>query len=192
MSATMARQGGQVQLEQSDMRLALIMAKMAKGGFLRAGIQETQQLILNLAPKFENRRCGVLCFPGITRGTGQCKDIQQWFVTIKRTAAFLGKIAQQRIHRHAGGAKAQVHLHHNGRHLGPQCYLRHLMTVRELDGPKQKVCHPDMLIYIHRFPALDVSILIHLPRIAWAFKILFHICWLMKVHRQVSTLSAAW
>jgi hypothetical protein len=29
MSATMARQGGRVQLEQSDMRLALNMAKMA-------------------------------------------------------------------------------------------------------------------------------------------------------------------
>jgi len=32
MSATMARQGGQVQQEQSDMRLALNMDKMAKGG----------------------------------------------------------------------------------------------------------------------------------------------------------------
>ena len=30
MSATMARQGGRVQLEQSDMRLNLNMAKMAK------------------------------------------------------------------------------------------------------------------------------------------------------------------
>jgi hypothetical protein len=29
MSATMARQGGRVQLEQSDMRMALNMAKMA-------------------------------------------------------------------------------------------------------------------------------------------------------------------
>jgi len=34
MSATMARQGGRVQLEQSDLRLALNMAKMAKEGFL--------------------------------------------------------------------------------------------------------------------------------------------------------------
>jgi len=45
ISATMARQGGRVQLEQSDMRLALNMAKMAKGGFLRAAIEETQCLI---------------------------------------------------------------------------------------------------------------------------------------------------
>ena len=47
MSATMARQGGGVQLEQSDMRLALNMAKMAKGGISRAAIKETQQLIKN-------------------------------------------------------------------------------------------------------------------------------------------------
>jgi len=45
MSATMARQGGQVQLEQSDMRRALNMAKMAKGGFSRAAMEETQHLI---------------------------------------------------------------------------------------------------------------------------------------------------
>jgi len=45
MSATMARQGGRVQLEQSDMPLALKMAKTAKGGFSRAAIEETQQLI---------------------------------------------------------------------------------------------------------------------------------------------------
>jgi hypothetical protein len=45
MSATMVRQGGQVQLEQSDMPLAFNMAKMAKGEFLRATVEETQQLI---------------------------------------------------------------------------------------------------------------------------------------------------
>jgi len=45
MSATMARQGGRVQLEQSNMRLALNMAKMAKGGFSRAAVEETQYLI---------------------------------------------------------------------------------------------------------------------------------------------------
>jgi len=45
MSASMARQGGRVQREQSDMCLALNMAKMAKGGFLCATIEETQQLI---------------------------------------------------------------------------------------------------------------------------------------------------
>jgi hypothetical protein len=41
----MARQGDRVQLEQSDMCLALNMANMAKAGFSHAGIDETQQLI---------------------------------------------------------------------------------------------------------------------------------------------------
>jgi len=45
MSATMARQEAQVHLEQSDMRLALNMAKMAKGGILCAAIEETHYLI---------------------------------------------------------------------------------------------------------------------------------------------------
>jgi len=45
MSATMARQGGRVQLEQSDMRLVLNMAKMAKEGFLRTAIEDTKYLI---------------------------------------------------------------------------------------------------------------------------------------------------
>jgi hypothetical protein len=41
----MARQGGRVQLEQSDMRLAFNMAIMAKEGFSRAAIEETKYLI---------------------------------------------------------------------------------------------------------------------------------------------------
>jgi len=41
----MARQGGRVQLEQTDVRLGLKMAKMAKEGFLRAAVEETQYLI---------------------------------------------------------------------------------------------------------------------------------------------------
>jgi hypothetical protein len=45
MSATMARQGGQVQLEQSDMHLVLNVAKMAKGGCSRAAIEHTQYVI---------------------------------------------------------------------------------------------------------------------------------------------------
>jgi len=44
MSATMARQGGQVQLEQSDMHLALDVTKMAKRVYLHAAIEETQYL----------------------------------------------------------------------------------------------------------------------------------------------------
>jgi len=45
MSATMARQGGHVQLEQSDMPPALHMANVATVGFARSTIAETQYLI---------------------------------------------------------------------------------------------------------------------------------------------------
>jgi len=41
MSATMARQRGRVQLEQSDMRLALTMGKMVEEGSSRTAIEET-------------------------------------------------------------------------------------------------------------------------------------------------------
>ena len=60
----MARQGGRVQLEQSDMRLALNMAKMAKEGFSRDGLEETQMLIKKPRAELrEEKRRGVQ-FPG--------------------------------------------------------------------------------------------------------------------------------
>jgi hypothetical protein len=41
----MARQGGRVQLKQSNMRLALNMAKMGTQGFSGTAIEKTQQQI---------------------------------------------------------------------------------------------------------------------------------------------------
>ena len=64
MSATMARQGGRVQLEQSDMRLALNMAKMAKSGFSRAAIEETQQLIKKPRAEVREEKKRGVEFPG--------------------------------------------------------------------------------------------------------------------------------
>jgi hypothetical protein len=60
----MARQGGRLQLEQSDMRLALNMAKMAKEGFSHAAIEETKYLIKKpCAEVREEKKWGVE-FPG--------------------------------------------------------------------------------------------------------------------------------
>jgi hypothetical protein len=67
MSATMARQGGRVQLEQSDMRLALNMAKMAKEGFRMPQLRKQNISLRNHAPRSEKRRSGVLSFLGIKR-----------------------------------------------------------------------------------------------------------------------------
>jgi hypothetical protein len=64
MSATMARQEGQVQLEQSNMRLALNMAKMAKGGFSRAIIQDRQLLLRKPRAKVPEAKKQDIKFPG--------------------------------------------------------------------------------------------------------------------------------
>ena len=64
MSATMAREGGRVQLEQSDIRLPLTMPKMAQEGLSCAAIEETQQLIRKPhADVQEEHKRGVV-FPG--------------------------------------------------------------------------------------------------------------------------------
>ena len=60
----MARQGGRVQLEQSDMRLALNMAKMAKGGFSRAAVEETQYLIKKPRAEVREEKKRGVEFPG--------------------------------------------------------------------------------------------------------------------------------
>jgi len=52
----MAKQGGREQLEQSDMHLALNMAKMAKGGFLHPTIEETQYLIKKPRAKIQEEK----------------------------------------------------------------------------------------------------------------------------------------
>jgi len=60
----MARQGGRVQLEQSDMRLASNVAKMAKGGFSPAAMDEMQYLLKEpRAEVREEKKRGVV-FPG--------------------------------------------------------------------------------------------------------------------------------
>jgi len=64
MSATMASQGGRVQLEQSDMRLAMNMVKMAKGGFSHAAIEETQHLIKKPHPEVREEKKRGVEFPG--------------------------------------------------------------------------------------------------------------------------------
>jgi len=64
MSATKAGQGGRVQLEQSDMHLALNMAKMAKEGFSCAAIEESQQLIKKLCAEVQEMKKQGVLFPG--------------------------------------------------------------------------------------------------------------------------------
>jgi hypothetical protein len=62
----MARQEGPVQHEQSDIRLALNMSNLAKGGFLHAAIEEMQQLINKPRSKIREEKKRGVRFPGVT------------------------------------------------------------------------------------------------------------------------------
>jgi len=52
----MAREGRQVQLEKSNLRLARNMLKMGKGWFLPAGMEETQCLINRACAKVRQEK----------------------------------------------------------------------------------------------------------------------------------------
>ena len=64
MSPTMPGQGDWVQLEQSDMCLALNMAKMAKDGFSHAAKEETKYLIKKTCAKVREEKKQGVEFPG--------------------------------------------------------------------------------------------------------------------------------
>jgi hypothetical protein len=63
----MGRQGGRVQLEQSDMRLALNMAKMAKKDLSRAAIEETQYRIKKPSAQVREEKKRDVEFPGLKK-----------------------------------------------------------------------------------------------------------------------------
>jgi len=88
-------------------------------------------------------------------------------MTIKWMAAVRVKTSQQRIHRHAGCAEEQVHLHCSWCHLHPEYHQHHPVTIGLLKVSKSKVCHPSRWIYIHHFPTRTVLMLMHTPRIMW-------------------------
>jgi len=151
-------------------------------------------------PKSEKRRSGELRFLGMKMWTLRWKYNWPCFRRIKQTAAFYAKMAQDRIPRHSGGTKARVHLHQpdsdsqhqNRHHICPECHSLHLGTMRELTYQESMVCHPDMCIYIVRFPELNVLILMHMRRIASVILVSIEISWLMMERPLFSTLSAAW
>jgi len=191
MSATMARQGGPVQLEKSDMCLALTKAKMAKEGFLWATIEETQYMIKKPRGKVREEKMQGDEFPGRRKVKAARQRHPAMIDQNPLDSASLAKTGPQRIRRHPGGTKQCMHVHQNWCHLHSERHLCHLETVRELNIPQSKVCYPDMCIYILLFPTLSYSILIQMGRIASAIKVLIQICWMMKELPLVRTLSAA-
>ena len=182
MSATMVRQGGGVQLEQSDMLLALNMAKMATGGFSCAAIEEMQQL--NKKPRAEVReeKKRRVEFPGH-------KNVK---AAIERHPVMVYRNHTAGCHPCQNGtaknpqtrwsANELPHVHQNRQHLSPKGHLRlerqlcHQVSLTDMNVMKSMVCHPSVCIYILPIQTLDFSIIMHMPRIASAIKILFQIC----------------
>jgi hypothetical protein len=106
----MARQGGPVQLKQFDMHLALNMAKMAKGGFSRTAMEQTQQLFKKPCAEVREEKKQAVEFPGHNKVNAAIESHSVMVCKLKRRAASLAKIAPPHIHILAGCRKARVNL----------------------------------------------------------------------------------
>jgi len=160
MSAPKARLGGRVQLVQCDMRLAINMARMAKGGFSHAAIEETQYRMKKLhAEVRDEKKQGVEIY-GCERRRLRYNDARLCFIQTKQTDAFLAKMARQSICSHPGGAKERVHLrladtdslHQIRCHSRQEYHLSQPVRPREHKGPKVTIYHPEMCINTLHFP----------------------------------------
>jgi len=103
----MARQGGHVQLEQSDMRLALNMANMAKGGFSRTTMEKTQYLIKKPCAKV--------------------REVKMWAVELPRHKKMKTAIERDPAMLHQNHMAGCLPCH-NGTRKKPQTRLRHIGT----------------------------------------------------------------
>jgi len=107
----MARHGGQVQLEQSDMRWASSMAKMAEGGFLCAIIEGTHYQIKKPRAEVQEEKKWGVEFPRHKNVKASIERHLAMFIKTTWPDTFLVTMAPQRICRHSGDTKEQVYLH---------------------------------------------------------------------------------
>jgi len=184
MSATMAGQGGWVQLEQSDMCRAMSMAKMANAGFSHAAIEEAQQLIKKPHAEVQEEKKWSVEFPG----QNKVKAAIECHPAMVRENQTDGCLPCQNTStnnpqtRWRGKGKGEP----PPRRVQPRPESPSLLSdnneISETEGM------PPAYVYLHT-PLPNARFL---PRIACAIKISFQICRLMMVHSQVSTLSAGY
>jgi len=75
-------------------------------------------------------------------------------------------MSQQRICKHAGDTKEQVHFHQtdvdswhqNRHHIHPERHLCQPVKMKVFNVPETNQYHPEMYIYILRFQKLNYSI----------------------------------
>jgi len=181
MSGTMVRQGGRVQLEQSDMCLSLNMARMAKDGFLRAAIEAKTYLIQTPPAKVRvEKKRGVEC-PGHEKVKAAIQRHPAMLRQNQTSSCHPCQMALKIIRRHAGGAKEQVHLHPPNAESGFQSRLRirpghrppRLVTLPEHNLLKLSICLRDRHIRIQLFPVWNFSKMMSIPSL---IPILIQIC----------------
>jgi hypothetical protein len=174
----MARQGGQVQLELSDMGLAMNMAKIATGVLSHPTMKEMQQLIKKACGDVRDEMKQPVLFPGDNKVKAGIKRRPAMVRENQTDGCLPGqngtpKHPQTNWRRKDMGVPPPPSQHAPPRPGMPRA--PHGDSER-IESTKTECCHPDMCIYLLCLPAIDVSILIHMPRIACATKILFQIC----------------
>jgi len=193
-------QGGQVQLEQLDMRLAFDMAKMARRGFSRASIDDTQQLIKKPRSKVWGDKKHGVDIPGRNNVKAAIERHLAILRQNHRARCLPSQTATannlQTCWRCKGtGAPAPGWRRHSTPEPTPP--LSETPTApagnnfraqrsQFINLPAGYTYSPTSL------PSAEFSLLMYLPRIASMIQILFQICWLMKEHPLISTLSAVW
>jgi len=147
----------------------------------------------NPMPRSEKWRSGVLSFLGLKSWRLRYQETRQCFVKTRRPAAFLPTMAPQRICRHPGEAKEQLHIHLTNAeswlqcrlYLYQECHPLQLVTLPEFKNLPSSIGQSDIHIFIQFFPTQNVSMMM---RILSKVPIFILTCWLMKV----STLSVVW
>jgi len=180
MSATMARQGGRVQLEQSDMRLVLNMVKMANEGFLRAAIEEMKYLIMKPCAEVREEKKRGVEFPGHKKVKAAIQRHPAMLRQNQMAGCLPCENGTERIRRHAGDAKEQAHLHLTNAESRLQSRLHHSparhppqpVTLPEFNLLKSSFCRPEIRIRIELFPVRNFLMM----RIPSMIPILIQIC----------------
>jgi len=167
MSATMARQGGRVQQEQSDMRLALNMAKMAKEGFSRTAIKETKYLIKKPCAKVREEKKRGVQFPGHKKVKAAIQKHPAMLRQNQTSGCLPCQNGTAKNPQTSWRRKEQVHLHLTDAESGLQSRLRHcparhppqLVTLLKFNLLKSSICPPDIRIRTQLFPVRNFSMM---------------------------------
>jgi hypothetical protein len=181
MAATMARQGGRVKLEQSDMYLVLNMAKLAKEGFLHAAIKEMKYLVTKPPAEVREEKKRCVEFPRRTMVKTAIPRHPAMLHQNQTSGCLYCQHPKQRIRRHAGAPEEQVHLLlpdaecglQGQLHLPPACHPHQPVTLPDLNRLKSSLCPPDIRLRLQLFLGRNFS---KMMRILSTIPILIQIC----------------